>query len=126
MGLPYADITLEHPLTKNRLDVRALVDPSSVFLTVPAHHAFQLGFELTQSGVREVVLADGSHQTVPMIGPLRVRFADRYCDLSALVLGDEPLFGAVPMEMMDLVLNPAKQTLAVNPASPYVPTALAK
>lgn len=59
-------------------------------------------------------------------GPLRVRFADRYCDLSALVLGDEPLFGTVPMEMMDLVLHPAKQTLMVNPDSPYVPTALAK
>jgi hypothetical protein len=61
-----------------------------------------------------------------MIGPLRVHFADRYCDLSALVLGDEPLLGAVPMEMMDLVLHPASQTLTVNPASPFVPVALAK
>jgi hypothetical protein len=42
------------------------------------------------------------------------------------VLDDEPLFGAVPMEMMDLVRHPSKQTLMVNPASPYVPTALAK
>jgi hypothetical protein len=61
-----------------------------------------------------------------MIGPLRVHFADRYCDLSALVLGDEPLLGAVPMEMMDLVLHPASQKLTVNPASPFVPVALAK
>jgi hypothetical protein len=30
------------------------------------------------------------------------------------------------MEMMDLVLNPATQTLSVNPASPYLPVALAK
>lgn len=126
MGLTYAEISLEHPFTRNRMDVRALVDSESVFLTVPQHYAIQLGFDLTQAGVREVVLADGSRQSVPMIGPLRVRFADRYCDLSALVLGDEALFGAVPMEMMDLVLNPAKQTLMVNPASPYVPTALAK
>lgn len=59
-----------------------------------------------------------------MVGPLRVRFADRYCDLSALVMGDEPLFVAVPMEMMVLVLHPASQTLIFNPASPYV--ALAK
>lgn len=61
-----------------------------------------------------------------MIGPLRVRFADRYCDLSALVLGDEALLGPVPMEMMDLVLHPATQSLTVNPANPYVPVALAK
>ena len=44
----------------------------------------------------------------------------------ALVLGDEPHFGSVPMEMMDLVLHPASQQLTVNPASPYVPVALAK
>jgi hypothetical protein len=55
-----------------------------------------------------------------------VSFADRYCDLSALVMGDEPLFGAVPMEMMDLIVHPASHTLTVNPDSPYVPVALAK
>jgi clan AA aspartic protease len=126
MGLTYSEISLENSFTKHRMDVRALVDSGSVFLTVPEHVAIQLGFDLQETSSREVVLADGSRRNVPMIGPLRVRFADRYCDLSALVLGDEPLFGAVPMEMMDLVLHPAKQTLIVNPASPYVPTALAK
>ncbi len=126
MGLTYSDISLENSFTKHRMDVRALVDSGSVFLTVPEHVAIQLGFDLQETSKREIVLADGSRRNVPMIGPLRVRFADRYCDLSALVLGDEPLFGAVPMEMMDLVLHPAKQTLMINPASPYVPTALAK
>lgn len=61
-----------------------------------------------------------------MIGPLRVHFAGRYCDLSGLVLRDEPLLGAVPMEMMGLVRHLSSQTLTVNPASPYVPVALAK
>ena len=55
-----------------------------------------------------------------------INFADRYCDLSALVVGDEALFGAVPMEMMDLVLHPASQTLVVNPESPFLPVALMK
>ena len=126
MGLTYSEISLENTFTKHHMVVRALVDSGSVFLTVPEHIAIQLGFDLQETSTREVVLADGSRRNVPMIGPLRVRFADRYCDLSALVLGDEPLFGAVPMEMMDLVLHPAKQTLMINPASPYVPTALAK
>ena len=40
--------------------------------------------------------------------------------------GDEPLIGAVPMEMMDLVVHPASQTLSVNPASLFVTVALAK
>lgn len=126
MGITYANIGIENPYQKRRLEVRALVDSGSVFLTVPEHLAVQLGFDTSEVSTREVIPADGSHKAVPMIGPLRVHFAERYCDLSALVMGDEPLFGAVPMEMMDLVLSPATQTLPVNPASPYVPVALAK
>lgn len=126
MGVTYADISIENPFQKRRLELRALVDSGSVFFTVPAHVALQLGFDTTEVGTREVVLADGSRKAVPMIGPIRVHFSDRYCDLSALVMGDEPLFGAVPMEMMDLVLNPSTQTLTVNPSSPFVPVALAK
>lgn len=126
MGITYAEIIVENLFQKRRMNIRALVDSGSVFFTVPEHIAVQLGFDTDEVGTREVVLADGTRKAAPMIGPLHVYFADRYCDLSALVLGDEPLMGAVPMEMMDLVLNPASQTLSVNPASPFVPVALAK
>lgn len=126
MGLTYADIEVENLFTRRTLSIKALVDSGAVFLTIPEHVAVQLGFDLTEVGKREVVLANGHRELVPMIGPLRVKFGDRYCDLSALVLGDEALFGAVPMEMMDLVLHPVLQTLGVNPASPYIPVALAK
>jgi clan AA aspartic protease len=122
----YASIRLENPFAARHMEVQALVDSSSVFLTVPAHMAIQLGFDVDETSVREVILVDGTRKAVPMVGPLRVHFGDRFCDLSALVSGDEPLLGAVPMEMMDLVLHPASQTLTVNPESPYIPTALAK
>ena len=126
MGITHANVCLENLLLKRKLEVRALVDSGSIFMTVPQHVAVQLGFDLEEVSTREAVLADGSRKSVPMVGPLRVHFGDRFCDLSALVLGDEPLFGAVPMEMMDLVLHPAQQTLTVNPANPYVPAALVK
>lgn len=126
MGLTYADIEVENMFTHRTFKTKSLVDSGAVFLTVPEHIAVQLGFDLGEVSTREVVLADGSRKMVPMIGPLRVHFADRYCDLSALVMGDEPLLGAVPMAMMDLILHPASQTLTVNPVSPYVPVALAK
>ena len=126
MGITYAEIGIENLFQKRRLTTKALVDSGSVFLTVPEHIAVQLGFDTSEVDKREVVLADGSRKAVPMIGPLRVYFSGRYCDLSALVLGDEALIGAVPMEMMDLVLHRASQTLSVNPASPFVPMALAK
>jgi clan AA aspartic protease len=126
MGITYANIRLENCITDRRIETRALVDSGSVFLTIPQHIAVQLGFDTTEVSTREVILADGSRKPVPMVGPIRVYFEERYCDLSALVLGDEPLFGAVPMEMMDLVLHPATQALSVNPANPYMPVALAK
>ena len=126
MGITYAEIGIENLFLKRRMTIKALVDSGSVFLTVPEHLAVQLGFDTSEVDQREVVLVDGSRKAVPMIGPLRVHFSERYCDLSALVLGDEPLIGAVPMEMMDLVVHPASQTLSVNPATPFVPVALAK
>ena len=126
MGLTYADIVLESTFRQRRLPARALVDSGAVFMITPVHVALQLGFDVEEVSTREVILADGSRKAVPMVGPLRVHFGDRYCDLSALVFGDEPLLGAVPMEMMDLVLNAATQTPSVNPASPYLPVALAK
>ncbi|MBS4095370.1 MAG: hypothetical protein KGZ83_00860 [Sulfuricella sp.] len=49
-------------------------------------------------------------------------FRKRRIDAKAQAMGDEPLFGAG----MDLVLSPATQILAINPASSYVPVAPAK
>jgi hypothetical protein len=43
-----------------------------------------------------------------------------------LVLGDEILLGAVPLEDMDLVVNPALRELTVDPRSPNMPHARVK
>ncbi len=126
VGLTYADVDIENPFVERRIEIRAMVDSGSLFFTVPSHVAIQLGFDPEEMPRRAVTLADGTHRNVPIVGPVRVHFAGRYCDLSALVLGNEPLMGAVAMEMMDLVLNPATQTLTVNPANPFVAMAPAK
>ena len=47
----------------------------------------------------------------------------RCCFVGALVLGDEVLIGAVPMEDMDLVVNPSLQRLEADPRSPHMPHA---
>jgi hypothetical protein len=41
-------------------------------------------------------------------------------------MGDEPLMGAIPLEDMDLVVSPNRQSVDVNPASPNIPMSLAK
>jgi len=43
-----------------------------------------------------------------------------------MVLGDEVLLGAIPIEDMDLVLKPQLQSIAVNPASPNIPLSQAR
>jgi len=42
------------------------------------------------------------------------------------VLGDEVLLGTVPMDDMDLVVNPARRALTVDPQSPNIPHARVK
>ena len=66
------------------------------------------------------------HKMVSYVGPLEVIFENRSCFVGALVIGDEVLLGAVPMEDMDLIVSPAHQKLVVNPESPNFPHALVK
>jgi hypothetical protein len=42
-----------------------------------------------------------------------------------VVLGNEVLLGAIPMEDMDLVLRPQLQSVDVNPESPNLPLSVA-
>jgi hypothetical protein len=76
--------------------------------------------------LREIILADGSSKSVPYVGPVQIRFKNRGGFIGALVMGDQVLFGAIPMEDMDLVVIPRSRAIDVNPASPNVATSFAK
>jgi clan AA aspartic protease len=101
-----------------------MVDTGALMLCIPEHIALQL--KLETGNKREITTADGRKQMVPYVGPLEVVFENRNCFIGALLLGDEVLLGAVPMEDMDLVISPAKRKLTVNPESPNFPHALVK
>ena len=126
MGRIRASVTLLNPTEPglHGLEVSALADSGAVHLCIPEHLALQL--QLRELERREVVLADGHRLSVPYMGPVEVRFANRRCFTGAMVLGDEVLLGAIPMEDMNLVLQPQLQQLTVNPASPNLPTSVAK
>jgi clan AA aspartic protease len=126
MGLVNANLTLTNPLKRElkSMEVNPLVDTGALHLCIPPHVALQL--ELQELEKREVTFADGKKSLVPYVGPIEVRFANRRCFVGAMILGDETLLGAIPMEDMDLVVIPATRTLAVNPASPNIPTSVAK
>lgn len=126
MGHVFADIELSNPRDPDLapIKVRALADTGALMLCLPEHLALQL--ELESESVREVSVADGRHQAVPYVGPVRVGFGKRFCYVGALVLGDEVLLGTVPMEDMDLVVSPSRREVTPDPASPNIPQARVK
>ncbi len=126
MGLVYSDIELRNPVQGQleSMNVRMLVDSGSVHLCLPEHIALQLGLKELQK--REVTYADGRKALVSYRGPVELRFGNRICFTGAMILGDEPLLGAIPMEDMDLVIHPQSRTLSVNPLNPNFAASVAK
>ena len=126
MGLTNARIQLRNPKLPDLepVEVDALADTGSVHLCIPLHTQIQL--KLAQVGEKEVSLADGSRKLVPYVGPIELRYRNRTGFAGALVMGDQPLLGAIPMEDMDLVVVPKTRTVVVNPVSPNVASSIAK
>ena len=93
-------------------------------MSSPATVVAELGLEGETR--RKFTTADGLTHECRYVGPVRVRFEDRVCFVGALELGDEVLLGAIPMEDMDLVVNPRRQAVTVNPEYPDKAHALAK
>lgn len=126
MGYVRANIELINPRESllSPLAVSALVDTGALMLCVPQHIKIQMKLEELEK--REITTADGKKQLVPYVGPVQIKFQNRSCFVGALVLGDEVLLGAVPMEDMDLIVSPAHKMLVVNPDSPNFPHALVK
>ena len=126
MGHIFADIVLSNPRKPELrgVAVKALADTGALMLCLPEHLVIQL--ELEGETTREITVADGRCMRVPYVGPIKVAFENRICFVGALVLGDEVLMGAVPMEDLDLVLSSSLQRVTVNPASPNIPHARVK
>ena len=67
-----------------------------------------------------MTIADGSNKLVPYVGAVKINYLNRICLTGALVLEDIVLLVAIPIEDMDLVINPAQLTINVNPNNPNI------
>jgi clan AA aspartic protease len=123
---PNGKILLKNPRLPELapVDVVALADSGAVHLCIPEHIQIQLKLEAIDN--KEVTLADGSKKLVPYVGPIELRFKNRVGFAGALVMGDQVLLGAIPMEDMDLIIIPKTRTLDVNPDSPNIASSLVK
>jgi clan AA aspartic protease len=126
MGLSNAKIQLRNPRFPELepVEVDALADTGAVHLCIPPHVQIQLRLE--EIDKKEVTLADGSQKLIPYVGPIELRYKNRIGFAGALVMGDQPLLGAIPMEDMDLVVVPKTRKVIVNPNSPNVASSIAK
>ena len=126
MGLVNGQFILSNPRLPDLegVKIEALVDSGSAHLCIPEH--IQLQLQLERIDNKEVTLADGSKKLVPYVGPIELRFKNRVGFVGALVMGDQVLLGAIPMEDMDLVIIPSTRTIDINPNNPNFASSIAK
>ena len=102
-------------------EIDALVDTGATMLVLPIDVCERLG--LTVLDTRKVRLADGSVREIPHVGGLRLSILGRQmvCDVLAMPVGTTPLIGQIPLEALDLIVDPKAREVRVNPESPDMP-----
>jgi clan AA aspartic protease len=103
------------------VEIEALVDTGATMLVLPADVVGRLGVPI--AGRRKVRYANGSVADVPWVGGVRITILGRDAIASALVepAGTTALIGQIPLEELDLLVDPKSRELRVNPASPDSP-----
>jgi clan AA aspartic protease len=124
MGTVYADIVLKNAGDTSSVrrgliaekevravQARALVDTGAGTLVINEETREKLG--LAVQGSRRAELADGGKQIYKVTEPVDIHWKDRETSCRALVTpgAGDILLGAIPLEDMDLVVNPARQEL---------------
>ena len=99
-----------------RLDViEALVDTGSTMMALPTRMIQQLG--LMKSRERSVITTRGA-SVAAIYDAVRITILERICVVEVMEVPDvvPALVGQIPLEMLDLVVNPVERTLTTNPA----------
>jgi clan AA aspartic protease len=97
----------ESEIRKTAIDV--LVDTGAWTLVINEAVRKELGLEITRTDTG--TLADGTHSEYSMAGPLEIGWKNRsfVCEAFVLPQAKEVLLGAIPLEGLDLMVNPNAQ-----------------
>jgi clan AA aspartic protease len=117
------DISKDHI---RKITVEALVDSGAYMLCINENIYHQLGLDIVDT--RPAILADGGIRDLEVAAPIELRFENRRTLTQGLILpGDsQVLLGSIPMEDLDVLIDPKNQKLIVNPASPNYATTILK
>ena len=102
----------EHEI--RQITVQALVDTGAGTVVINEEIRAKLGLDIT--GSRPGTLADGAKYSYNLAGPVEVVWKDRFTTCDAIVLpnANEVLLGAIPLEGMDLTINPKRELVGVH------------
>jgi clan AA aspartic protease len=124
MGMVYEEITLknvydvgicEHGLIKKsevrQIAVQALVDTGASTLVITEEIREKLGLGI--KGKRPATLANSKKEMCKVTEPVEIHWKNRSTSIPALVVpgSGKVLLGAIPLEDMDLIVDPVKQAL---------------
>jgi clan AA aspartic protease len=104
------------------MTVDGVVDTGATMLVLPAEVCRRLGLSHERQR-RKVRYADGRVAQVPWVSGVRIEILGRQMTCDALVEGGRPtaLVGQIPLEGLDLIVDPKSREARVNPASPDAP-----
>jgi clan AA aspartic protease len=94
-----------------QITVSALVDTGATNLVIGEATCQKLGLAIRETGT--VTVAGGAKETCKVTASVIVRWKDRQTECPAVVLPgeDEILLGAIPLEGMDLMVNPVERRI---------------
>lgn len=102
-----------------RFTVTSLVDTGSQYLCI--NENIQRVLQLPFIRTKRIQLANSQPITCDFVGPVEIRFKNRIVDCAAACVlpGDaETLLGLLPLEEMDVIIDPNRNELIVNPDHP--------
>lgn len=124
MGITYAEIILKNAVDAGNFRrglikekevrqtvVRAIVDTGAGTLVINEEVRKVLGLEVR--GLRRATLANDGKELCKLTEPVEIQWKNRDTTCPALSASEsgDILLGAIPLEDMDLIVNPAKQEL---------------
>jgi clan AA aspartic protease len=93
--------------------IEAMVDTGAMLMAIPEDVALALDLPLLE--IRPVILADGTRRPIPKAGGMRIEILGRQmtCDAFVTPAGTTPLIGQIPLEGLDLIVDPGTREVRV-------------
>jgi len=108
MGLAHAGHITENNIRSVALN--AIVDTGATTLVINEEIFKQLGLSVVKT--RNINLVGGEKTECKVTDPVHIQWKDRFAVVNAVVLpGGKPLLGVVPLEFMDLMVDPVNREL---------------